>query len=264
MNRYRKFALVIPTLEEATNITAVLDRVIAAMSRLDATWEILVVDDESIDGTAQIVSRYADLNSRVRLFVRRGCKGLAGAILYGWKQTDADLVGVIDADLQHPPELLPILIQQINEGSDIAVASRYVLADSMSEWNPIRRMLSRIGVLACKPVQRADLSISDPLSGFFVLRRECVKGLNFQPSGFKLLLEILVKGNISSATEVPFKFAERTHGNSKANAATGIQYIWLLCKLSCAKLFGARKAKGDPSDPVLLASRSAYVKRQQD
>src|SRR6266849_2320627 len=104
---YKKFALVVPTLNEAQNIVTVLDRAREALSQLPVAWEILVVDDNSTDGTAETVRRYSESHAGIRVLERRGQKGLAGAITYGWKHTDADLLGVMDADLQHPPELLP-------------------------------------------------------------------------------------------------------------------------------------------------------------
>jgi dolichol-phosphate mannosyltransferase len=240
---YQKLALVIPTLNEAENIKTVLDRAIAAMQRAGLSWEILVVDDESGDGTGDIVRHYAEADPRIRLLVRPGQRGLAGAITYGWAQSDGDLIGVMDADLQHPPELLPLLIQEVCNEFDIAIASRYLRRGSMDGWNPARKALSRLGVLASKPVQPSTLKIKDPLSGFFVLRRECIVGLTFQNTGFKLLLEILAKGRIQSAKEIPFKFATRQGGNSKANVMTAIHYVWLLCKLSSRTL--SRHPRGE-------------------
>src|SRR5260370_37369375 len=110
---YKKFALVVPTLNEAENIVTVLDRARQALSQLPLAWEILVVDDDSMDGTSEIVRRYGETHSAVRLLERRARKGLAGAITYGWKHTDADILGVMDADLQHPPELLPELVARV-------------------------------------------------------------------------------------------------------------------------------------------------------
>src|SRR3989442_11828916 len=107
---HKKFALVVPTLNEAENIVIVLDRVREALSPLPLVWEILVVDDDSTDGTAETVRRYAKTHAMVHLLERQSQKGLAGAITYGWKHTDADIIGAMDADLQHPPELLPELV----------------------------------------------------------------------------------------------------------------------------------------------------------
>jgi dolichol-phosphate mannosyltransferase len=235
---YQKFALVVPTLNEAENIILVLNRVIAALSRLEVPWVILVVDDESNDGTPEIVRRYAESESRIRLLERSSQRGLAGAITHGWSHSDADLIGVIDADLQHPPELLPKLINGVCNGFDIAIASRYLEPRSIDGWNPARKALSRLSVLASVPVQKPTLRVKDPLSGFFVLRHECIAGVHFQDTGFKLLLEVLAKGHINSVTEIPFKFAIRHRGTSKAGATTAFYYFWLLCKLSREVFFG--------------------------
>ena len=225
------FALVIPTLNEAGNIQTVLARATTALSPVAMPWEILVVDDSSKDGTGRIVEEYAQKNSKVRLVTRHGERGLAGAITYGWAQTNAQLLGVIDADLQHPPEVLPDLIAAVLNGADIAVASRYVRPNSMDGWNPVRKFLSRMSVLASLPVQRREVRVKDPLSGFFVVRRECIEGIEFQKTGFKLLLDILAKARIRSAQEIPFRFATREQGESKANAMTGVHYLALLVKL---------------------------------
>jgi dolichol-phosphate mannosyltransferase len=228
-----KFALVVPTLNEAGNIELLLTQLVPALSQSSLMiWEILVVDDRSADGTPGIVNRFAESESRVRLLVRSDQRGLAGAITYGWAQTDADLLGVIDADLQHPPELLPTLISKVADGCDIAIASRYVLCHSIEGWSPRRAAIFRISLLASKPVQKPALAVKDPMSGLFVLRRKCISGLDFQPTGFKLLLEILARGHVNSVTEVPFKFAPRWHGKSKANLVTAVHYLSLLCRLT--------------------------------
>lgn len=227
-----RFALVIPTLNEAGNIGEVLQRVNEVLSEANCSWEIVVVDDCSSDGTRDIVEQFARTTSKVRLVVRKEERGLAGAITHGWSRTNAEFLGVIDADLQHPPEVLIDLLKQVCGGADIAIASRYVRSGSMDGWNAIRKLLSRLSVLASIPVQRAEIQVKDPLSGFFVVRRECVERLSFQKTGFKLLLEILAKGRIRSVVEVPFRFGFRKAGTSKANAMTGVHYMSLLLRLS--------------------------------
>src|SRR5436853_159327 len=106
-----QFALVIPTLNEAGNMPALLDRVQIALARVDLDYQLLIVDDDSQDGTADIVNEYSRRDPRIRLLVRKGARGLAGAVIYGWKHTDATFLGVMDADLQHPPETLPELVK---------------------------------------------------------------------------------------------------------------------------------------------------------
>jgi dolichol-phosphate mannosyltransferase len=225
-----QFALVVPTLNEAGNIRLLLERAVAALSQTPVSWSIIVVDDDSKDGTGDIVREYASTDNRVRLVTRTGCRGLAGAITYGWAQTDADLLGVIDADLQHPPELLPVLISALRD-FDLAIASRYVRSRSMHNWSLVRRVISRLSLLASAPLQKPALMVKDSMSGFFVLRRECISGVTFQATGFKLLLEVLSRGHVGSVTEVPFTFEPRQHGKSKANAMTALHYFSLLCRL---------------------------------
>jgi dolichol-phosphate mannosyltransferase len=234
----RKLGLVIPTLNEAGNIPVLLSRIHSALAQSAVDYEIIVVDDDSQDGTAEVVSRLAARDTRVRLLVRRGERGLAGAVIRGWEHTNADLLGVIDADLQHPPEVLPSLLAPVEHGADIAIASRYVNGNGAKEWNKFRLFVSRCGTWATAPLQRNGLRIKDPLSGFFLVRRECIAGIHLQPEGFKILLEILVKGRIRKAVEVPFHFGTRHSGKSKADLKIAIQYFSLLGKLSRYALFG--------------------------
>ena len=234
-----KFGLVIPTLNEAGNVPVLLDRIHKALGRASVEYEVIVVDDDSQDGTAQAVQAYAERNPRTRLLARKGQRGLAGAVIHGWEHTDANLLGVIDADLQHPPEVLPSLLRPTLDGADIAIASRYANGNGAGEWNKLRLLISRCGTWATTPLQRKDLRIKDPLSGFFIVRRACIAGLDLQPEGFKILLEILVKGKIRKAVEVPFHFGNRYSGKSKADVRVALQYFHLLGKLSRYTFFGS-------------------------
>jgi len=225
-----KLALVVPTLHEALNIEAVLERIRRSLDALGIDYELIVVDDDSRDGTDVIVKRIAAQDRRVRLLVRTGERGLSGAISYGWQNSSADVLGVIDADLQHPPEVLPDLWRGM-DSHDLAIASRYAAPGGMKDWNPVRRLLSRISTKLAVPVQKKSIRVRDPLSGFFLVRRSCLDGLVVQPHGFKILLEILVRGNVRSVAEVPFVFGERARGNSKAGLSTGLDYLYLLGKL---------------------------------
>lgn len=245
----RRLGLVIPTFNEAGNVVPLLDRLRAISAQMPVECGLIVVDDNSTDGTADLVRIYAERDPRVRVLVRKGKRGLAGAVLHGWAQTDATVLGVIDGDLQHPPELLPALLESVLNGSDIAIASRYSTASGYTDinWNRFRGLISRCGTVVTMPLQRRDLRVKDPLSGYFVLRRECIQGLHLQSEGFKILLEILVKGNIHNAVEIPFCFANRQWGRSKADFKVALHYLGLLGKLSCHSLFGAgRQGKRVP------------------
>lgn len=228
-----RFALVVPTLNEAGNIDKVLAEVTEALSATQIDYEIVVVDDGSTDGTVEKAREWTQRDSRVRFLSRVGERGLAGAVLYGWSQSRANLLGVIDADLQHPPELLPELLKAV-EQADIAIASRYAQNHNGTKgWNPIRAAVSRLSTLAAAPlISKKNLQVTDPMSGFFIIHRRCIEGLVFQTSGFKLLLEILVRGRIQTARESPYYFGLRHAGESKANASVAFHYLHLLGRLS--------------------------------
>lgn len=241
-----KLALVIPTLNEEANIQTVLGRARAALDQERIPFEIIVVDDDSRDGTAAAVSAIAQGDTRVRLIVRHGERGLSGAILDGWEQASADVnvVGVIDADLQHPPELLPALYRAIAAGRDLAIGSRYTPGGGVDDWNPVRKLLSSSAVWATWPLQRRGARANDPMSGFFLVRRRAVEGIAFQRTGFKLLLDILLGARLESVEEIPFAFGLRTGGESKAGAKVGWDYARLLIRLYALK-FGLARRRSD-------------------
>ena len=226
-----KLALVIPTLREAGNLPALLRRVREALDLLGQSYEILVVDDDSRDGTVDIITAIAREDARVRLLVRKGQTGLSGAVLHGWRHTDAAILGAMDADLQHPPELLPELVAAISSGCDLAIGSRYASGGALGRWNPARRLLSSAAVWMTAPIQKPDLRASDPMSGYFFVRRECLEGIAFRQQGFKLLLEILVRARIRSLKEIPFRFGRRSRGASKANLKVACDFGRLLARL---------------------------------
>ena len=226
------FALVIPTIDEAGNIDRMLSELTDALSGTEYEYEIVVVDDGSTDGTVERVQNWTKRDPRIRVLSRAGERGLAGAVLYGWSQSRANLLGVIDADLQHPPELLPELLKAA-EQADIAIASRYARNQGTKGWNPVRAAVSRLSTLAAAPlISKKNLGVTDPMSGFFVIHRRCIEGLTFQTTGFKLLLEILVRGRIQKALEVPYHFGLRRAGRSKAGATVAFHYLHLLGRLS--------------------------------
>ncbi len=234
MGPSNKLGLVIPTLNEAGNIPVLIDRVRASLDAIDRNYELIVVDDNSADDTQEIVRQYSETDPRVRLLVRMNERGLAGAVIHGWADTDAGILGVIDADLQHPPELLPALLEGVRNGHDIAIGSRYVNSngDSTAGWNPARRLASAMATWVTYPLQRPGIRVKDPMSGFFMVRRECLEGIQLHPEGFKILLEILVRGRIKSAVEIPYRFGLRHAGKSKANVKVAIDYATLLGRLS--------------------------------
>jgi dolichol-phosphate mannosyltransferase len=228
MQSEEKLALVIPTLNEAECLPVTLERVLAVLGALPMAFEILVVDDDSRDGTAAVVRRIAAREPRVRLLVRRGECGLAGAVLHGWGHSDATLLGVMDADLQHPPELLRELVRAMEAGADVALASRYAGKGARLRWNALRQMISAVSIRMAAPLQRKEIRVKDPLSGYFLVRRRCIAKIPFRQTGFKLLLEILMRGRVRRAVEVPFEFGRRGGGRSKAGVMIAWDYLVLL------------------------------------
>jgi len=228
----KTLAVILTTFNESGNITKLHTELTDALCEIRFEYEIVVVDDGSTDGTVEQVRQWSKQDPRIRLLMRAGERGLAGAVLYGWSQSRANLLGVIDADLQHPPELLPELLKAA-EQADIAVASRYARSNGVKGWNVLRATVSRLSTLAASPlISKKNLGVTDPMSGFFVIHRRCIEGLTFQTTGFKLLLEILVRGRIRTAKEVAYNFGLRHAGTSKASATVAWHYLHLLGRLS--------------------------------
>jgi dolichol-phosphate mannosyltransferase len=241
-------AVVIPTWRERESLPALLHELRFTLSSVGIPFEILVVDDDSRDGTAELVASMAAEDPRVRLLVRRNERGLAGAILYGWQSTGAGLLAAMDADLQHPPELIRDLLEAIARGHDLALASRYTRGGRIQGWNPLRRLVSAAAIGLTWPLQRPPIRVKDPMSGYFVVRRRCVGNLAFRPTGFKILLEILVRGEVSSVKEVPFLFGKRSKGRSKASLRVAWEYLQLLASLYRLRMRKMPVPEGSPVD----------------
>jgi dolichol-phosphate mannosyltransferase len=227
----QKLAIVIPTLHEAGNIRELLDRLRRSADPLGVPYELIVVDDDSQDGTEAIVGEMSSHDPRIRLLVRKGARGLAGAVIHGWQNTSASLLGVIDGDLQHPPELLPQMFGALQTGADVVVASRYVHNGSLAGWSAFRQLASRMAIWLTRPLQKAGVRVSDPMSGFFLVRQFCIQDVCLNHQGFKILLDVLVRGNVRSVREIPFVFGQRRAGSSKASVRVAFEYCVLLANL---------------------------------
>jgi dolichol-phosphate mannosyltransferase len=232
-------ALVVPTFNEAANIGPLLQRGTVALAGI--AHEIIVVDDDSSDGTADRVREAAARLPFVRLIVRtdKTERGLASAVVRGWQSSAASILGVMDADLQHPPELLPELWRAVQSGADLALASRYVPSASVGGWSLTRRLLSTAGIWMAALALPKGRRVSDPASGFFLVRREAIAGIPLAAQGFKLLLEVLVRGRIARVAEVPFQFGVRQAGKSKGSVKVLTDYFALLWKLRRARQTGS-------------------------
>jgi dolichol-phosphate mannosyltransferase len=219
-------SLVIPTRNEASNVQPLVDRVTAALG--ETPFEICFVDD-SDDGTADLLLQLSQSNPSIRCLLRHGADrqgGLSTAVVAGLRVARGLYVCVMDADLQHPPELIPVLLGEAERGADLVVASRYAPGGSHEGLGtPVRRLVSRQATLIARMLFKEARQSSDPLSGFFLCRRALIDGIEFRPVGFKILLELLVCVPGLRVVDVPVTQAARAEGVSKATARQGLLYL---------------------------------------
>jgi len=225
----RSVSIIIPTYNERENIERVVERCQAALA--DYRFEIVVVDDDSPDGTWQLVEdSYAETEA-VRIVRRTTESGLATAVSRGFDEASFELCAVIDADLQHPPEKLPELVAAFDDGADIAIGSRHVPGGGVENWSTFRRVVSRGAMTIAKLALPPTRAIADPMSGFFAVRRAILDDVTLAPTGYKILLEILMKCDYHRVAEVPYVFTERERGESKLSAGEYIDFLRHVCDL---------------------------------
>ena len=226
-------SLVIPTYNEGKNV----QKIVKLLSQqLDAAipeaYELIVVDDNSPDLTWEIAQEIMPEYPQLRVMRRIEERGLSTAVIRGWQAARGEVLGVIDADLQHPPELLLKLWGEIKRGGDLAVASRHVEGGGVSDWSVIRRFLSRgaqtLGLIILPEVIGR---VSDPMSGYFMVRRRCIAGRTLSPLGYKILIEVLARGKVPWIGEVGYVFQEREEGESKVTSKQYIDYLRHLVRL---------------------------------
>ena len=220
-------SIVIPTFNEKENLEELLRRIDSTLRGLN--YEVIIVDDNSPDGTAEEALKLSD-RYPVRVMLRAERLGLSSAVLDGIKMARGDIICVMDADLQHPPELLKELYERILE-NEIVIASRYVKGGSVEGWSLLRRLISRSSILLARLLIPKVRGIRDTSSGYFMLRRECINP-EVNPRGFKILLEILAKTECTRIYEVPYSFGLRRHGESKLGLGTIMNYALQLLGLS--------------------------------
>ncbi len=223
--------VVIPTYNERDNVPRLVERLRSALRGLD--YELLFIDDDSPDGTAEVIRGLASSDPRVRLIVRRGERGLASAILRGIGEARGRYVVVMDADLQHPPEVIPAMLEAAERaGADIVVASRYVKGGGVKDWSPLRRLISWGATALARLLVPESRRTTDPMSGFFLIRRGSVSIKGASPVGYKALLEILYRNPTARVVDVPYTFGQRLSGESKLGLKTIVDYVWHVIKIS--------------------------------
>lgn len=226
MSERYDLSVIIPTFNEEENIAAIIGAVNDVCSKSGIRAEILVVDDNSNDRTIPIVQEITRRCENVRLIVRMNDHGLSQSVVDGFRAARSDILLVIDADFSHPPELIPRFYEAIREGADIAIGSRYTKGGDIEEW-PLKRRIISLGATAFGRILFPE--ITDPVSGFFAVRREVVDGAPLAPRGYKILMEVLGKGRWRSFVEIPFVFRDRAEGESKLRLETMLDYLRQCC-----------------------------------
>jgi dolichol-phosphate mannosyltransferase len=259
-------SIIIPTYNECKNILRLIDSIRNNLPH-DLNYEIIIVDDDSPDGTGKIVSEYyarnensdvpsvnylpysqnihndnsdTHLKSVVKVINRRERNGLVPAILQGISSSTGDYVLIMDADFSHPPEIIPKIIDELDSKYDIVIASRYIKGGSIKGW-PFKRKMISLGATKLAQYGLGMREIRDPMSGFFAMKRQIIEDMNISTAGYKILLEILVKAkHMTRIKEIPYSFTDRKEGKSKLDNSVILSYVKAVYQLY---RYGQKSAK---------------------
>ena len=248
-------SIIIPTYNESENICPLLDSISENLPNTNT--EAIIVDDNSPDGTASLVERYkksmkkfADFS--ISVIQRKDKRGLSSAILHGIEKAKGEFIIVMDSDFSHPPNLIPQMIQTLQQTKyDIVVASRYIKGGAIKGWPFKRKIISK----GATKIARTGLKINtnDPMSGFFAFRKHILDGIKFDAIGYKILLEMLVKIKGVTVKEIPYTFSDRKYGSSKLGASTILDYckaVWKLYR------YGKSQRKSEKRTSVRFISKA--------
>ncbi len=240
MSKKRKLSVVVPTYNEAGNVEVLAEKIGQALEGID--YDIYFIDD-STDDTPDILSSLAGRDRHVQFLHRVNEKGLATAVIKGFEIADGDFLACMDADLQHPPEILRPMYAALCSGADICVPSRLIKGGSDGGLNLYRKFVSGTARWMGKILLPCLKRISDPTSGLFMFRKEMLEGADLQPVGWKIMIEVLAMTDYSLVVEIPYTFCDRASGQSKLSKDATLQYI--------EQLFGLRR-RGKKHENVLV------------
>ncbi len=214
-------SIIVPTYNERDRLPELVTAIFAAYASEGLDGELIVVDDNSPDGTGALAEELAR-ERRIRVVHRAGKLGLGTAVIEGFNAAAAPIVGVIDADMSHPPLLLPRMFAIMQQArADVVVASRYIPGGGTRNWPLSRLIMSRLACLMAGSVT----PVRDATSGYFLIRRDLAREVRISAGGFKICLELLVRGRPGTLVEVPYVFAGRTAGESKMNLKEALGYL---------------------------------------
>ncbi|GEO25881.1 dolichol monophosphate mannose synthase [Alicyclobacillus acidoterrestris] len=223
-------SIIIPSFNERDNIAPIVERIHTALRGEPIRYEIWFVDD-STDDTVDVLSKMEAVDKQVHVYHRDSERGLASAVVAGFARARGDYLIVMDADLQHPPELLPEIFRNLAAGSDIVIPSRFVSGGSDGGLGPLRKLVSWVARVIGQLALRRLRKISDCTSGYFGVNRNVVDGAQLDPIGWKILIEVLVKGQYKTVHEIPYEFLARDAGESKMSMREQWNYFRHLFRL---------------------------------
>ncbi len=232
-----RLSLVIPTYNERDNLLPLVGELRQLLDRAAPNdYELIVVDDNSPDRTWELAEEIGRKFPQVRVLRRETERGLSAAVVAGWKIARGRIWGVIDADLQHPPSVLLQLLKAMTDEVDLAVATRHLPGGGVSDWKWSRRILSRGAQAVAVALVPAARLVSDPMSGFFLVRENAVPLERITPLGYKILLDVLARGRFRDFREVPYVFRERAVGGSKVTLRQYREFLLQIIGLRHAPL----------------------------
>lgn len=218
-----ELSIVIPTYNEIENIAELVDQIFRVFRENHISGELIAVDDNSPDGTGALLDNLKSQYPGLRVVHRSGKLGLSSAVLDGWKIAAGEFLGAMDGDGSHPPELIPKMLSALKlKPADLAISSRYVKGGEIRGWGVYRKAQS----WAATVLSRLFTDVRDTMTGFFLVRRSCIENRKINPKGFKILLEIIVRGNCRRIVEIPMIFVNRTRGRSKAGIGEIFGYLY--------------------------------------
>lgn len=229
-----KFSIVVPTYNEAAGIERLIATLDEVFKNHDLDGEIVIVDDNSPDGTGAIVDGLAG-RYPVRCLHRPGKLGLSSGVIDGWKfaRPDSVALGAMDGDFSHDARIIPKMVSALESGGyGLAIGSRYVAGGGIEDWPLRRKITSLVAIGLAKPLT----PVRDITSGYFLVKRAALEGVELDPIGFKIGLEVIAKARYANVLEVPYVFTDRVAGESKLNQKEILNYLKQLGKIYSAKL----------------------------
>lgn len=218
----KDISIIIPTYNESENIVNMIHALEDMFSNNSINGEIIVVDDDSPDNTANLAKGMMQEYDNVKVVVRTHDRGLSQSVVEGFNYCESDVIGVVDCDFSHPVDLIPAFLDKINSGCDVVFGTRYAKDGEIRGWGFKRKLISKGATLFGKLLVPES---TDPVSGFFVMKKSVVENVILRPRGYKIGLEILGKGIWSNYCEIPYVFKNREKGSSKLGMREILDYV---------------------------------------